>query len=89
MTTIFHGLYQADHDDHEADATLIAVFSTEKAAEVFKDEMSSVHTDMKREANEHNLRYKGRVDIRPVEVPNLYWDIRPVVFDPRTLEELA
>lgn len=89
MTTTFFGLFQGDHDDHEADATLVAVFSTEKAAELFRDEeLSQVHTDMKRVANEHNLLYKGRVDIRPIEIPNLYWDIRPVLFDPRNFLEL-
>jgi hypothetical protein len=80
--TIFHGLYQGEYDSEE-DATLVAVFSTEDKATAFGDSLSKQHTELKREAN--NRRAAG---LETEDIPNLYWDARPVAFDPRETGEL-
>lgn len=89
MTT-FYGLFQGDHDDHEGDATCLAVFSTEKKAKTFEDMLSKQHTELKRIHNEQRQRgyrfSEGEERIR--YVPDLYWDIRPIAFDPRMEDEL-
>jgi hypothetical protein len=80
--TIFHGLYQGEYDSEE-DATLVAIFSTEEKALAFGDVLSNQHTELKRGAN--LLRAAG---LEAEEIPNLYWDTRPVAFDPRETGEL-
>jgi len=80
--TIFHGLYQGEYDSEE-DATLVAVFSTEEKAIEFGDILSKQHTELKWTAN--NRRAAG---LETEEIPNLYWDTRPVAFDPRVVGEL-
>ena len=89
--TVFFGLYQGDFSDHEGDATCFAVFSEEKKAEAFKDLLSAQHTELKRQANEakQQARREHPRFVPVPYVPDLYWDIRPVVFDPRTIEELG
>ncbi len=80
--TIFHGLFQAEYGV-EDDAALVAVFSTDVLAGDFADLLSDQHTELKRVANEAR---DNRLPFTPV--PDLYWDVRPVVFDPRSTEEL-
>lgn len=80
--TIFHGLFQGEHGSEE-NASLVSVFSSVHKAECFKDVLSKSHTDLKREAN---IRRQSRLPFD--EIPDLYWDVRPIAFDPRTLEEL-
>lgn len=88
-TTTFYGLFQGDHSDIESDATILAVFSTEKRAKEFEEVLSAAHTELKREANDlyQESRRDFTVNVLP-EVPDLYWDIRPIPFDPRDEEEL-
>lgn len=71
--TIFHGLFQGEHDSTE-DATLIGMFSTPEKATKFE---GLIRDQLQRET-----------DWQADDVPNLYWDIRPVAFDPRSLKEL-
>lgn len=80
--TIFYGLYQGEHGSEE-DATLVGVFSVRVRADNFKELLSNEHTEAKRDAN--NLR---QLRLPYEEIPNLYWDVRPVAFDPRTIAEL-
>lgn len=88
MTT-FYGLFQGDHDDTEDDATLVAAFSTEDLAEAFQEKLSKAHTELKREANELKARaHRGEKGIQVPYVADLYWDIRPIPFDPRDESEL-
>lgn len=89
MTTIFYGLYQGDYADHEGDATCLAVFSTPDRAKNFEDLLSKQHTELKREANEIVSRIKrGERGLQEFFVADLYWDIRPLPFDPENEEEL-
>lgn len=81
--TIFIGLYQGEINSDE-DATLVAVFSTESRAAKMRDTISEAHTDLKRAANEARQTYRQETP----EIPDLYWDLRPVSFDPRNVEEL-
>ncbi len=80
--TVFHGLYQGEHDTVD-DATLVGVFSTEVKAARFEKLLSDKHTELKREANDRRA-----AGLETDDVPDLYWDVRPVTFDPRSLEEL-
>jgi hypothetical protein len=80
--TIFHGLYQGEYDSEE-DATLVAIFSTEEKAIAFGDGLSKQHTELKREA--FNRRSAG---FESEDIPSLFWDARPVAFDPRETGEL-
>ena len=84
-TTTFYALFQGDHDEHEGDAACLAVFSTENKANAMQKLLSDKHTELKREANEIRSR-KGPAGF--YEVPDLYWDVRPIPFDPRSEEEL-
>jgi len=81
--TIFIGLYQGVIGAEE-DATLVAVFSSKNQALRLRNEISDSHTDLKRAANEARQTYRQET----AEVPDLYWDFRPVSFDPRSIEEL-
>ena len=81
--TLFHGLFQGDHDDTQSDAESIAVFSTPERAEEFKGMLSKQHTELKRvqsDLRDQRLPFE--------EVPDLYWDVRPIALDPRSEEEL-
>jgi predicted ester cyclase len=80
--TIFYALFQGQYGVHD-DAALVSVFSTESGAKAFEHTLSVQHTELKREAAE---RRNLRLDF--AEIPDLYWDVRPVVFDPRSEEEL-
>lgn len=87
--TKFFGLFQGDFADHEGDSTCIAVFSVKKKAKVFKEDLSKQHTELKRLHNEQSSRpVRSSDEDRIGYVPDLYWDIRPLAFDPRTVEEL-
>lgn len=86
-TTTFFGLFQGDYLDHEGDATCLAVFSTEQKAEAFLKLLSDQHTELKRIANDQKTRPLQAGEER-VDVSDLYWDIRPIPFDPRDEEEL-
>ena len=82
-STTFHGLFQGDHDDTEGDAVIVAVFSSEERAEDFAEMLSKQHTELKRVQNDlKNQRLPFE------EVPDLYWDVSPIAFDPRSEEEL-
>lgn len=81
--TIFIGLFQGEIGADE-DATLVAVFSTEARARQMHEMISAAHTELKRAANEARQTYRQETP----EIPDLYWDFRPVAFDPRNVEEL-
>lgn len=83
MTT-FHVLYQGEVLDPDNEATAVAIFSTPEKASDFEKLLSDEHTELKRAANEARTRRGAAV----VEVPDLYWDIRPLPFDPRTTSEV-
>lgn len=83
MTT-FHVLYQGEVLDPDNEATAVAIFSTTEKAEEFQNLLSDEHTELKREANDARTRRGATV----VDVPDLYWDIRPLPFDPRTTSEV-
>ena len=89
MTT-FYGLFQGDYVDHEGDATCLAVFSTDKKAKAFETMLSEQHTELKRTWNQQRQRgYRfAEGEERIKYVPDLYWDIRPIAFDPRAEDEL-
>lgn len=87
-TTTFYALFQGDHADHEGDATCLAVFSTEKKANDMQKLLSDKHTELKREANEFRSRRTLNGLSAIADVPDLYWDVRPIPFDPRSLGEL-
>lgn len=80
--TTFYGLFQAEYES-EDDATLVAVFSKAKNARKFGEKLSEDHTALKLEANDRRAHRLPADDI-----PDLYWDVRPVAFDPRSVEEL-
>lgn len=86
--TTFYALFQGDHADREGDATCLAIFSTEKKAYEMLKHLSDKHTELKREENEALLQAMRASVILEPQVPNLYWDVRPVPFDPRGEEEL-
>lgn len=87
-TTIFYALFQGDYADHEGDATCLAVFSTEKKANDMMKLLSNEHTELKREANEFRSRKTLNGWNTTIDVPDLYWDVRPIPFDPRDEDEL-
>jgi len=81
--TIFFGLYQGEFGDLDDDAILIAVFSSDEKALEFGKRLSDQHTELKRIANE--ARAHG---MTPEDIPDFFWDTRPVAFDPRETGEL-
>ena len=82
-STTFFGLFQGDNGDINNDAVILAVFSTEDRADTFKTLISDQHTELKRGVND--LKNQG---LPYDEVPDFYWDVRPIAFDPRSEEEL-
>jgi len=87
--TTFIGLFQGDINDRDGDAILVAVFSTLERAQEVRDYLSRQHTELKREANDMKVRWMaGERNITIPDVPDLYWDCRPVLFDPRISDDL-
>jgi len=87
--TIFYGLFQGEFHGDES-AILLGVFSSQSNAASFIDtELSPAHTELKRQANYiKQARDHGDLTQEIPDVPDFYWDIRPVALDPRGLEEL-
>jgi|GEM_PF-3669054 len=82
-STTFHALYQGEHGASDGDAALVAVFSSASRAVDFKTVLSAAHTALKLVNNDlmnERLPYE--------KIPDLYWDIRPTVFNPRDETEV-
>ena len=87
-TTTFFALFQGDYADREEGATCLAVFSTEKKAIKVKETLSKAHTELKRVANDQRNRRLLNGEEAVGHVPDLYWDVQPIPFDPRSVDEL-